>query len=351
MTAGFIEQKEDRFFISLFDKKQNGYSFREKRELRSGDAYLSGIIEKIDSIYLNVPLQSLHFRVLGLPFSDKDKIRDIIPFQLEGMTVENIDEIVYDFVVLGKDDDKFKVAVVFANKRVLKGLCDRVAEYGIKPNVITNIDIYESLSSASTKALSEAEELKEPESQNIMAKILSRHVIDLARGEFFYSGDIEKARVYLKFSLVLAVIIYILLSLHLVIDMKNISSNKAHVKNEMNELYRQLVPGEGKIINPLYQLKSQRKQIEQRAGELKDVQPLEVLRSISEVWNKAGVADSLTIASDLITIKGEAGSVRDVQSIADSMESKIVGEASIETKQSAGGKVGYTIQIKRDKKI
>jgi type II secretory pathway component PulL len=305
----------------------------------------------MDSIYLNVPLQSLHFRVLGLPFSEKDKIRDIIPFQLEGMTVENIGEIVYDFVVLGKDDDKFKVAVVFANKKVLKGLCDSIAEYGIKPNVITNIDIYEALSSASARSLSEAEELKEPDSQNVMATVLSRHSIDLARGEFFYSGDIEKARGYLKFSVICAAIIYILLSLHLVIGMKNISSNKAHVRNEMNELYRQLVPGEGKIIDPLYQLKSQRKQIEQRASELKDVQPLEVLRSISEVWNKAGVADGLTIATDLITIKGEAGSVMDVQAIADSVASKIIGEASIETKQSAGGKVGYTIQIKRDKKI
>ncbi len=351
MTAGFVEKKEGRFFLSLFDNKQNGFSFREKRELQSGDAYLSGIIEKMDTIYLNVPLQSLHFRVLALPFSDKNKIRDIIPFQLEGMTVESIDEIVYDFEVLGKDDDKFKVAVVFANKKVLKGLYDSIAEYGIKPNVITNIDIYEALSSASARSLSEAEELKEPESQNVMASALSRHVIDLARGEFFYRGDIEKAKGYLKFSLFLAFIIYILLSLHLVIDMKNISSNNDHIRNEMNELYRQLVPGEGKIVNPLYQLKSHRKQIELRAGELKDVQPLEVLRSISEIWNKTGVADSLMIASDLITIKGEAASVRDVQAIADSLGSKIIGQANIETKQSAGGKVGFTIQIKRDKKI
>jgi type II secretory pathway component PulL len=349
MTAGFIERRDGKFFLSLFDNKQNGYSFRESREIKAGDAYLSGIIEKIDTIYLNIPLQSLHFRTLSLPFADKEKIRDIIPFQLEGMTVESIDEIVYDFEVLGKDDDMFKVAVVFANKKVLKSLCDGVAEYGIKPNVITNIDIFEALSSSSANSLSEAEELTGPESRNIMASVLSKPIIDLARGEFSYRGDIEKAKGYLKFSVVFAVVIYIFLSLHLLIDMKNISSDKKHVDSKMNELYRQLVPGKGKIVNPLYQLKSQRKQIEQKSGILNDAQLLDILRAISEIWTNAGMAESMTIASGLITIKGEAGSVRDVQTIADSLRSVIVGEASIETKQSAGGKVGFTIQVKREK--
>jgi type II secretory pathway component PulL len=351
MTAGFVETKEDSYFLSLFDSKQNGYSFRETREIKLGDAYLSGIIEKIDTVYLNVPLQSLHFRILSLPFSDKDKIRDIIPFQLEGMTVESINEIVYDFEILGKDDDKFKVAVVFANKKVLKSLCDGVAEYGIKPNVITNIDIFKALTSASANSLSEADELTGPESRDIMASVLSRPIIDLARGEFSYRGDIEKAKGYLRFSVVFAVVIYILLSLHLLIDMKNISSDKEHVDSKMNELYRQLVPGEGKIVNPLYQLKSQRKQIEQKVSVLNDAQPLKMLRSISEIWTKAGMAESMTIASSLITIKGEAGSVRDVQAIADSLKTIIVGEASIETNQFAGGKVGFTIQVKRDKQL
>ncbi|GBD98511.1 hypothetical protein BMS3Abin07_00526 [bacterium BMS3Abin07] len=346
MVSGFVEKREDRFLLSIFEKEQAAFVFRESHELKTDDAYLSGIIGKLDKIYFSMPLKHLHFRILKLPFSDKQKINDIIPLQLEGMTVGNVKDMIYDFVVTGKDEDNYSVAVVFTDRASLRRQIDALGVYGIKPEVVTNVDIYTVLSGGRPEELAGVVELTEKEVVDIMSGILSDGFIDLAKGEFSYSGDIERAKNYFRFSAAALIVIYVLLSIHFLFEIRNLSAGQRDVKQAMNELYKQLVPEDRKIINPLYQLKSKRKEINQRAKELNDARPLHVIRSIAEAWENKGVAESISIDENYITVKGEAGSVSDAQDIADSLRQRFGAAPVIETEKTTGGKVGFTIQLK-----
>ncbi len=349
MAAGFIEKKGDTYHLYIFDREQDDYSFREGHELKTGDAYLSNVLGKLEKIYVTIPLEYLHFRILHLPFSDEKKIDDIIPFQLEGMTIESIDDIVYDFGVLGKEDTDHQVAVVFVKKDHLRRINQELALYGIRPELITNINMESALTGKSSQSLSEPRELGQDEKVEAMSRILAQGSINLAKDEFSYSGQMERVKNYLKYSAILLAVLSVLLSIHILLDIRNISVNEKRLKENMTDIYRMTVPGDKKIVNPLYQIKSRRKLVEQKAGELNDARPLNVMSSVAEVWDGESMVDSLSITGDLITLKGEAAGVGKAQSVADDLKKTFRGDATVETKQLPGGKTGFTVQIKLSK--
>ncbi len=346
MPVGFVDRKGDTFHLSVFERKNGGYSFTEKYELRTEDAYLSGLVGKIERVYLNVPLKDLHFRVLRLPFSDDDKIDAVIPLQLEGMTIEHLDNIIYDFSVLGKDDDHFTVAVVFVKKEVIRELKDAIEQYGLRAEIITSADMYPALAAGSLESIAEGKTLSDEEFDRVVADMLSNNLIDFAKEEFSYSGEIERAMPLFRISLILFLLLLSFLSVYFVIDIRNAAVAKREVQRSMTEIYRNVLPGEKKVVNPLYQLKSYRKQLLEKSQELNDVDPLMVFRSVAQGWNDAASMDSLSLSEGLFTIKGEAATVSDVQALADSLSEKFNRSPQIETGQRSAGKVGFTIQMR-----
>lgn len=349
MAAGFVEKQNGKYYLYVFDREEDDYPLRESHVLGTENANLPTILGKLEKIYLNIPLDHLHFRILYLPFADEKKIDGIIPFQLEGMTIEGIDDIVYDSCVLGKQEDKYQIAVIFVKKDYLREVSQDLDLFGIRPELITNADIDNALTTKSAKSLSEARRLTLDEKVKAMSMILARGSINLAKGEFSYSGQMERVKQYLRYAALFLALISLLLSVHILLDIRNISANEKIIKENMIILYRRAMPGDEKVVNPLHQIKSRKKQIEEKAKELNDAKALNVMRSVAEVWNGKGMVDSLSIVADLITLKGETASVGSAQSIADSLKGKFQSNATVETKQLPGGQVGYTIQIKMKK--
>jgi len=205
------------------------------------------------------------------------------------------------------------------------------------------------LTGKSSQSLSEPRELGQDEKVEAMSRILAQGSINLAKDEFSYSGQMERVKNYLKYSAILLAVLSVLLSIHILLDIRNISVNEKRLKENMTDIYRMTVPGDKKIVNPLYQIKSRRKLVEQKAGELNDARPLNVMSSVAEVWDGESMVDSLSITGDLITLKGEAAGVGKAQSVADDLKKTFRGDATVETKQLPGGKTGFTVQIKLSK--
>ncbi|UCG79190.1 MAG: hypothetical protein JSV21_05040 [Nitrospirota bacterium] len=344
MSVGFIEHTGGRFYLSLFEEQKGGHFFNERRELKAGDAYLAKILEEVRSFTLDIAYEDLNSRIITLPFSDTEKIRDIIPFQLEGMTMEKVDDIIYDFAVLDKTGSGYNVAVAYISRAVLRAILGELAALGIRPEVITSIDFHKLLNDETVEVAAKSS-IDEMERTQLMAEILSSGRINLARKEFSFSGEKERAKGYYRYSAILLVVIYLLLSAYLMLDTRSLSTKKAQVDRNAEKLFRSMLPDEKRIVDPLLQLRSKKKQIETKFKELNDVRPLDVLREISMAHEATGIVNHITIESDLITLKGEAGSAEDVKKFADSLKDKFRRKVNIETGAASGGNVAFTIQI------
>lgn len=345
---GFVEKQNGSYFLSTFENRQRALSFNEGTELRADDPYVAGLIGRIEKIYLAVSPKDIHFRVLKLPFAEREKIADIIPFQLEGMTIESMENIVFDFAVIDRAGDEYRVVVAFMYKQVLRRILDELAGFNIRPEVITSLEAFPALSRKSIQELAGAGPLSlpEPDRIDIMREILRSDTINLARGEFTYEREREQAGRYARVAVSLVLIIALLLAAHFILDIRNVRTEERKIRQDMVTLYSQVVPGDKKIVDPLYQLKAQLKQISGKYEEMNDANPLPVLESIARTWKSGRSLESIRITSDSMTLTGEAENAGEVEALADSLLPKDGPKPVIETRQASGGKTGYTLQIK-----
>src|SRR4030043_1244089 len=95
----FIDIKEGELNAYIFEVKQGGYEIKDSKRYPVSDSYnfsIDGLTEDIEDAYLSLPISSLNFRVIDLPFSGKDKIREVLPFELDGMVLGGSDKVVFD---------------------------------------------------------------------------------------------------------------------------------------------------------------------------------------------------------------------------------------------------------------
>jgi len=346
---GFVEIQDERPVLHTFEKINGGYSFFESREFQDNDAYLAGLIEKLDRVFFGMPVEDLHFRVLKLPFTDRKKVEDIIPMQLEGMVSDSIKNIVYDFLVLGKADDQYRIAVAFSLKEAVRKYIDLLSGFGVRPEVITSVEGFSAFSADSLESLFDVPKARVngEERLKLMAEMIGTDTVNLAKGEFSFRKAVEKARSLFRVTIALYFVVCVLLGAHFLIDMGNASKRERELKKEMTKLYTALIPDAGKVVDPLYQLRSKVKQIKGKKTEINDVHPLRVLESIARTWVAGRAAEGVKVSGDLITVSGEAQNAEEVSSIADVLETEFGVKPVIETKQVSGGKTGYTLQIRK----
>lgn len=354
MAAGFVDKKDKDFYIYIFDKFQETYKFRDCHKITAESSYLAGIIDELEFVYLNVNIKNIQFRLLEFPFSEKEKIKEIIPFQIKEMITSDIEDIVWDFIPVEKIEDSsaspspFKVLLAFIDKSFLREILTQIPDNNIRPSIITSVETFHAFVNRDIDSLFKAFELNEDDKLIQMSSMFSSNKLNFAKGEFLYRDDIAKALPYIKLGAFFAVFLYVFLCVHLMLDIINMSEKEKRINKDIKQIYSSLMPEDSRIINPLYQLKSHKKQLDWKVDEFNDINPLHVLKLISEEWGAGSSIDEIEALKDLITIKGEADNADQVKTMADVLQDKFSGEPVIETKQSSGTKIGYTIQVRRN---
>jgi type II secretory pathway component PulL len=80
-------------------------------------------------VYLSLPPTELSLRVLTLPFTDRSRIKEVLPFELSGSLPFDVSDAVVDGVLLGDG----KVLAVAMEKSVLSGYLDALEGSGLDP--------------------------------------------------------------------------------------------------------------------------------------------------------------------------------------------------------------------------
>ncbi|MGW8272945.1 MAG: hypothetical protein ACWGN7_06105, partial [Thermodesulfovibrionales bacterium] len=153
---------------------------------------------------------------------------------------------------------------------------------------------------------------------------------------------------YMRITGVLITLVAILLATHFLMTVRNTIAMEKALRHRMAKMYTQLVPEDRKVVDPIYQLRAQMKQMTWKREEINDAQPLDVIAGIARVWNKGWALESIAVSRDLITATGDAANAQEVQAIAAALHKEIGAEPVVETKQTSEGRTGYSLQMKRE---
>ncbi len=346
----FIDIKDGELDTYIFEVKQGGYEIKDSKKYpmtEKHDFSIDRATEDIENAYLSLPLSSLNFRVIDLPFSDKDKVREVLPFELEGMILGGSDKVIFDNIILGASDNRYHVLAVYIDKTVIKDILEKLKSYNLDPEFITSIELKNMLKDFSlAKLLTPPVELEDKYRLALAIEEIKTPTINLRRDEFSYTRDIEKMKKSLRVTAVLVILLILALTSDLLLKIVSTRHEIASLKNEMRKNYRKIFPEEKNIMNELYQLKAHMKELKNKEEFFIGVNPLNLLLNISQI-DKQGIVFNEVIADrGKLTLKGEAPSLSDIQKIKVKLE-RLFDDVNIsDSRASTQGYMLFTITAK-----
>jgi type II secretory pathway component PulL len=350
----FFDLRESGF--SVYSLKRNGKSWvpLEGVSYPVGEDYSFSVgkgFGRADESYLSLPLSLLSFRVIELPFSDMGKIRELLPFEIEGLIIGDPKDFVFDARILGKKDDKFEVLVAYLSKDILRKVLSGLKAAGFDPRAVTSLELAHILGSlpsgegVMTRILDPAP-LSETDRMRAVSEEMESTTLDLRRDEFVFTADREKTRSSLKITFVLGVALLSLFLADTVTTIISVKRENQSLRDTIRSTYLGMFPGEKRVADEIYQTKAHLKELNDKKDTYIGVSPLLLLLDLSRI-SRPGVAfTEVTAERDLIVLKGECASLSDAQRIKNDLEEFLTGVNISDTKPSAQNRTTFTITAK-----
>jgi len=350
--AIFIDIQEKELSTYIFEVKGNKYEAKETKKYpfsHKNDFSIDKVTEDIENAYLSLPLSSLNFRVIDLPFSDKDRIREVLPFELDGMILGGSDKVVFDDIIVGKSDNTYQVLAVYIDKKIISEILEKLKSHKIDPVSITCLELKSTVKDFDSAKLISPIVTGDKDRVAMAVEEMNAPLIDLRRDEFSFTRDIQKTKKSLRITALLAVIIALILSAGILVKLVSARYEIASLKNDMRKKYQEMFPGEKNIMNELLQVKSHLKELKGKEDLLVGINPLNVLSRLSQLERHGVVFNEITAGKDQIIMKGEAPSLSDIQELKGRLESLLNEVTLSDSKASAQGRMLFTITGKEKK--
>lgn len=347
---GFIDLKsKDSGDILIFKGSPGRYEFERSFEfLKNGVSTLPGNAG-VSDFYLSLPLELLNFRIVKLPFSDKEKLKKVIPFELESLTLESSENVVFDALVLNSLGDSFEVLVAYIEKDILRNILAKLSSLRIDPEVVTSLELH-AIAGGPKEDI--ASRLVSPESLDRDKRVaaardeLSGHTINLRTGPFAYTKHVEKTKKNLRVTVALSLALVLLIHAYLAFGIITAKRETASVKKELRTVYGGLFPEDKKITDELYQMKSHMKEMKEKGDTLIGIYPLRFLLDVSQKMVQGAAFSEISLDRDLITLKGEANSMSEIDAIKKKLAEFLMDVSVSDIKPSVSGKSFFTVIAK-----
>jgi len=344
----FLDIKDGELGEYLFVYKKGKY---ESLNIKNSYFSLEGdfpnfTINNINTC-ISLPLNLLNFRVLELPFHDKSRINEILRFDLEGIILDDISNIIFDSVILDRVEDRYKVLVIFIEKQRLRSILTKLNAKGIDPFCITSIEVRNIVKDFDIDKILNPISLKNEERIDIAKEELKAPTINLRKDEFVFKREFEKEKKAFKVSIILLILLFSLNLINFFINFMAITRESKVIKNDIRKMYQGLFPQENNIFNEIYQIKSHIRELEEKENVFVSVSPLEILMELSRLKRNGLVVSELAVEKNNIIIKGESHSLSIIQDFRDGLN-KIYRDVNIsDSKELVQGKMAFTIIARR----
>lgn len=329
--------------LSFYVFRREAGGFELDRELKEmTPALCRSELAGVEEFYLNIPLSSLGFRIVELPFTDKEKIRKVIPIELEGMVLSGQGELVFDVVIL----DGHRVLVVFLEAKRLKDVITEFNSLGIDPCVITSYGLRSALKRGGNDIagyLMAPDELSRDERLDAMKEEVKAPAINLRTGPLAYTKDAEGIRKKLRVTASLALIVALMLDGFLLYRIMTYKKEASAIRSEIRSIYTALFPEDKRISDELYQMRSHIKSAKERADTFGGVQALHFLKEVSKRMVGGIVFSEISISSETVTMKGETASMESLGKAKETLSALMTDINISDLKNSVEGKTVFTL--------
>ncbi|MBF0317801.1 MAG: hypothetical protein HQL04_06460 [Nitrospirae bacterium] len=347
MKVAFVTPGATGIVVDIFKRKASVYTHEQTINLQTdGDSLRrlnDYIADKGLTYCLSLPADGLNYRIIEMPFSEKDKIRQTLPYALEGLIRGAYDSCVADCIVLGQEGGRFQILVVYIYKVVLQKALSELKALGIEPKVVTSLELRYKISKYSVDALYDAVQLPEESRIDMCQEELHIPLINLARGELAYTKDIKRTLRGVKLVLLLMAFVIVLVGSHTTYKIYLVSKRVETLKSYMLGSYKKLFTGDVRVVDPLYQLKAKVKKIKEERDFLDGISPLQNLSVLSSVSAPNIVLSEIDMSPGRMTLKGEAIRISDVEQYKDKLTARLSDVSVMETKTAADNKVSFNI--------
>jgi type II secretory pathway component PulL len=349
MKIGFIDWTEKELNLYVFEKNGeilehvDSHSVQIENDLNQ--LLITSLLkDNIENIYLSIPLNLLTLREKSFPFSDRDKIRDTIAFELEGMLLGNISDYSVEHVIIESSDTGSKVMAVCLEKTRLLEIIDTFSSAGIDPKIVTSIDLW--LYGGKAEYI-----LEKPISDKTLRieaakQELTSPSINLRQDELAYTGDIEKFKKNLRSSTILILIFLIILSANSLFGLASAKNKNVSLTKQINTIYRNVFPEDKKIVNLERQFRGHLNRLKSKKASLGGIPVLDILRRVAENSGKDVTLNEFNADGKNIVLKGTAKSFEDVESVKNMLSSAFESVRVTKSSADTDKKIGFTIVMK-----
>lgn len=359
MRTAFLDLTDKGKYLYLFEKKQGPYALVQESEFSlTGSPELAALLNDTDTTYLSLPLSMLNFRLLELPFSDIEKIRDIMPFHLEGLTMDR--DVIGDVCLptqagdTSGPDKKQQALAVYVQKEVLGKLLKELKAVNIDPEIVTSIDLKAAVASGLSNSDiagmlvsgSLVEKGKRPE---LAVEELKNNTINLRRGELVYTKKTEDIMKSLRITAALFLLLFFVLIADLTMKLVSTKKEISDIKTSISKAYSQMFPSDKKVTNELYQTKAKIKELTDRKEHVAGINPLAGLLKITRVSGQGAIFSEITMDRSNLVLKGEAPSLGDIQKVKAGLEGPFDNLEITDTKTVSPTRIVFTITAREKK--
>jgi type II secretory pathway component PulL len=359
LTAFFDMTSPHEGMLYVLDRQGRKVQDRQPFELREDGGLLlkeeapAGVADS----FLSLPLSLLNFRMLRLPWAEPEKIRDTLPYELEGLVLGSPEDYVLDFAVLGEQDGGHGVLVACLEKKTLRGILEALAGAGMDPRAVCSVQAAAVLETApSPEALPGLllEGVKIDERQRLLLafKEMESPRVNLRRGEFSYTRETERVKRSLRLAALGAVLLALVLAGDLSLKAHAFKRDAARLEAQIMESYRTAFPSEkpASAQGLGYKMRARLSQLRAEDEALTGVDPLAVLMELQGAGLKGAVLREISMEKEVLVLKGEAATLSQVEH-ARSRLGELYPEVNLTgTGQSARDKVDFTITARGKKK-
>ncbi|HXX53246.1 MAG TPA: hypothetical protein VEI46_01920 [Thermodesulfovibrionales bacterium] len=349
-TVGFIDLSSERSGeVYVFKGRGGGYELERTMHYTGEDSSQLSELAAMGECCLSIPLGMLNFRVMKLPFSEKEKLMKVIPFELGALLMESADHVVFDAIVMGSEEGGFDVLVAYAEKGMLREILSRLSALDIDPQVVTSVEL-QAIAKNGTGDI--AARLMNPSPLEHDARIsaakneLSRHTINLRTGPFAYTRDREKVNKKLKVTFVLSLVLALLINAYFIFGIVSARTGASSLRRDIRSMYAALFPNEKKITDELYQMKSHMREIKEKGDALLGVHPLQFLLDLSQKTVQGVALNEIVLDKDVSTIKGEASSMDGIDKMKTRLSASLTNVSVSDIKPLPTGKILFTVVVK-----
>ncbi len=344
-------------FFDLLDPRHGTlYLFEGERlegelefTVEAGALSFKEALPRMSESCLSLPLSMLDFRFLEFPFGEPEKIRQAVPFELEGIVLKEMGQIVFDIVPAGTSGERHRVLAAYADKHLVKGLIESLKALGAEPRVATSLELGHVFSSGADlgRALLEKTVPEGGERPRIARLEMEKPVINLRRGEIAYTKEEEKLNSAIKKAAILAGVVILILLLKTGMKIYLLDRQSGQIEARLKRSYAGIMPvaASQDLDTAGIIMKARLKELRGKESQLKGVDSLEIMKALTESGVKGVAVKEIAMDQDKVLVTADAPSLGDMENFKSSLLKRFKSAEPVESKTLSDNTVTFTMRV------